>query len=139
MRPRQCDPLEILSKMACPSPSATQSVKRLCNGLVQGSALVAHAQVWLSQLESQTVDQRSVVKELQNLHHELSRDHHYVDMTKSSLRSGELPLRAAVALAILEAQRLLANTPAGTLPHEDVFYTDENGQQLHVLHNSTVV
>ncbi|KAH9259658.1 hypothetical protein BASA81_002080 [Batrachochytrium salamandrivorans] len=136
--------VEILSKMAFPAATSTLSVQAICNSLVQGTKLNHRAQAWLNQLEGPHIDSKNVINELRDLYRELSKDHHYVDLANTPLPSGlvcggKLPLRAAAALVVLEAQTLLANTPAGTLPREDIFYTNENGKQLHVLRRGTVV
>lgn len=73
----------------------------------KGNGLTVEAKHWLHQIEGGNVDEKSVVKDLKDLAHEVCKDHHHFsdDIAEIGILIGaKQPLAAAVALAALKMQ-----------------------------------
>jgi len=72
------------------------------------------AKAWLTELEGSCKYEKDVVKELKDLFHELSKIHHHLQPQVTGVGfvcgGGSMPLRAAVALVILQLQTELDHT-----------------------------
>ena len=94
------------------------------------------AKAWLTELEGSCKYEKDVVKELKDLFHELSKIHHHLQPQVAGVGfvcGGSMPLRAAVALVILQLQTEL--DPTSTFP---VRYTNQEYDDKFLLINGKV-
>jgi hypothetical protein len=69
------------------------------------------------------VQPATVAKELESLYHELSKDIHYPEVSDTGfICGGNLPLRAAVALAMLKLQQLVPENRKFVIKYADETY-----------------
>jgi len=120
------DPPTIASSKFCWETLIQESVDKKGN---KGVTLKPRGLELLKELEPEQNEfiKQSVATELKDLYDELRKPLHFADPVEKGLHiAGPLPLRAAIALVVLQAQAK-KNHPRG------YFYTDEKGQTLKVL------
>jgi hypothetical protein len=102
--------------------------------LLENGKFTQQVKQWLVALEGATVDEAAVKRELKQIYHQLSKDHHYPPLRNRTglICGGEFPLRTATALLLLALQQekcLVA----------EIQYTDASFDTLRLLQNGSVV
>ena len=119
-----------------PSLTSTDAVINITESLLCKQKLNIKAKAWLTELEGSCKYEKDVVKELKDLFHELSKIHHHLQPQVTGVGfvcGGSMPLRAAVALVILQLQTEL--DPTSTFP---VRYTNQEYDDKFLLINGKV-
>jgi len=118
-----------------PKKSPTTASKELVTNLILDgkSKLTPKARQFLIDLEGSSSGESSVVNELKDLYHELSKKLHFPDIQDTGFFcGGPMPLRAATGIAILMLQK---ERPAFKM---NIRYCDENYKVLALITCGTV-
>ena len=127
--------LEVMLVIQYPNKTTTASSKLLVSELILDSSgrLNKDAKRFLIELEGNYSNEASVVNELKDIYHELSKQVHFPDIPGTGFFcGGKMPLRAAMGISLVMLQKL---NPAFKMY---IRYCDEKFEETAILQHGKV-